>query len=286
MNLYSKPASSFDVFDASTLVPLGRAEKNIAFCIFSFKTIIMKNNNRNKKNKNRTKKVPRTENRFRRDQDLESLHAVRIHPLLRGSSPFPPYMVRKMTFFEPNLIIQGASTAVLKEWRINSAFDPDVLLGGGTVAGYNELAKIYNQYRVEKVRVRYNVAGNEPGLPVIFGLVFRDLQPSTKLLLYGDYVNALEVAPTTGPNLVGEASGQSVFRSPWYPIHMGDIVGDRLTYLSDLSYSSSVSGNPTQLLWMALLAFSPSSSNLTNGIAVTMYIEMTVRWFSGQVVLE
>lgn len=242
-----------------------------------------RNNNNNKKNNKNNKNKKRRENRY---VELDILTSSRVPRNLKGSSPFPPTMTRKMTLFEPNLTLVSAANFGFKEWRINSAFDPDPVLGGGTIAGYNELAKIYNQYRVEKVNVKFSVANNETVLPITFGLVFRDIQPSTKIINYADAVNALEVAPTTGPFAVGINTGMDIFRSRRYKISLGDIVGDELFYRTDGSFQALVTVNPAALLWMAFIFLSPTAVALPLGLELVITIEFTIKWFSGQVVLE
>jgi hypothetical protein len=207
-----------------------------------------------------------------------------------SNSPFPPFMMRKLTFFEPNLVLQSAASFLVREWRINDVYDPDPLLGGGTVAGFNELAAIYRLWRVENFRVRFEVASNEPALPLTFGIIFRDIRPSTVIAAYADAQNAMEVAPTSGPALVGQTTGNSVYRSPWYKLRPGSIVGNPISYMSDIAYQGtggSAPVSPTQNVWLAFLLLSIGAVNpLTNGAIVHAYMEFTVRWYSGGVVQE
>lgn len=198
-----------------------------------------------------------------------------------GNSPFPMEMIRKLNFYEPNLVLQGANPFIVREWRINSAYDPDPLLGGGSTAGYNKIAAIYGQYRVENFRVRYEVAANEPAIACAFGLIFRDAQPSTTTLTYIDAQNQLEIAPTTGPQIVGETAGMSIYRSKWISIRPSAILGNPIEYMADLSFQSSVTTNPTQTVWLAFIVTSPGALiNLTNGVILNIYMEQTVRFFS------
>lgn len=227
-----------------------------------------------------------------REQQLYTvLNSSRIPKNLMRSSPFPPFMIRKMPFFEPSLIMQNAlSSFVLREWRINDVYDPDPLTGGGTVAGFHELAAIYNLFRVENFQVRYSVSSNEPATALNFGIIFRDARPSLTLLTYADCQNALEVAPTSGPGIVGQTTGTSVFNSPDYKIKPAAVVGNPLAYMADTLFAGlggSAPASPSQQVWMAFIMMSQAPLTLLpNGGIVHIYMEFTARWYSGQVVLE
>jgi len=193
----------------------------------------------------------------------------------------------KLTFFEPTLLLQGASPFVLRRWRVNSAFDPDPLLGGGTLAGFPEIAAIYQVYRVEHFRVRFEIAANEPSVPVNFSLIFRDSDPGLTIATYADAQNASEVSPTTGPNIIGQTTGSSVFRSSWYKIQPSSILGNPMAYYADNDYSAAVTTNPASLVYMAFILMSTGAGvNLTNGAEVTMFMEFTVRFFGHKNILQ
>lgn len=218
----------------------------------------------------------------------EVLNEARVPRALMGSSPFPMYMIRKLSFYEPNLVLQNPlASFVLKEWRINSVFDPDPLISGGTVSGFPQLAAIYQNYRVENFRVRFEVAGNEPGLPLSIGLCFKDAQPSSTVTTYLRAQDALEVDPTTGPHVIGETTGSSVYRSKWITIKPSAILGNPRSYMSDTAYASAVTTNPPQVVWMAFLLNSPSAIiNLPNGCVLSIFMQFTTRFYSLRTTLD
>lgn len=236
----------------------------------------------NRKGRNRPRKN-------KQQNEIQILNEARVPRNLMRAAPFPMEMVRTLTFFEPNLIIQSFTGAsfVLREWRINSVFDPDPLIGSGSVAGFPQLAAIYQHYRVENFKVRFEVAGNEPALPLSFGLCFKDAQPSLSVTTYLRAQDALEVGPTTGPHVVGETTGQSVYRSKWLKIRPSSILGNPLTYYADADFSASVTSNPPQLVWMAFLLFAPLSTiPLPNGCVLNMYMSFTTRFYSLRTTLD
>jgi len=221
-------------------------------------------------------------NKSRKQSDLYTeLGRTSIPRNLMRSTPFPPFIQRRLALIEPNLLIRDSSnTFVIRDWRINSAYDPDPTLGGGSLTGFNQYAAMYNSYHVSKFRYQYTVASNEPGIPVGFGFIFRDLnRPSLTYATYLECLSALEEAPSTGFQMVGETSGQSVYRSPWYKISPGDVVGKRPSYEFDDDYDAAVNTNPINPVWFSLIALSTTGSNLSNGIIVALNMEFTVKFY-------
>lgn len=208
---------------------------------------------------------------------LEQLMDLKVPKSLTSTSPFPNDMTRKLTFHSVG-VSGGAAAFQIFELRCNAAYQPD---GASSPPAFSQLAAIYNSYKVTHVRVRYNVASNEPAIPVFFGLIFRDAQPSTVITTYTLAVEALDIAPTSGPQLVGETSGMSVYKSRWYKIMPAAIVGNALDYYGSTTFEGGSASNPTDLVWVALVMYSYNSGvNLTNGAFRDIYLEMTTRFYS------
>jgi hypothetical protein len=223
-----------------------------------------------------------TKQQLRQIESVALVPPSRVPKSLMRSSPFPPSETRKLVLNEPNVILQNPlAPFALREWRVNSAFDPDPILGGGTMAGFNAMTHAYQNYLVTKIRVRYEIEGHEPSAPLSFGLKFSDAQPSLGITSYIAAQNALEVAPTTGPSTVGQPDGTSRYRSQWYQINPGSILGNPLQYYADQGFSSAVTTNPNQLVWMALILLSPTALiNLPNGAVCSVYLQLTTKFFS------
>jgi len=217
----------------------------------------------------------------RRRDELLALMAPSIPQNLMRNNPFPQQMVRKLKF-DFTGFLQGASPFILKEFSLNSAFSPDG--SASKPSGFNELAAIYNFYRVINCKIYYRVANNEPAIPVQFGVIMRDTQPSTVITTFALAYNALEIAPSTGLNLVGQTTGMAVYRSQEYEIDLGSVVGNRLEYLTDTSYRGLISTAPNQLIWATfVLLGATAATNLTNGALVEISIEMTTMFYSNNV---
>jgi hypothetical protein len=230
----------------------------------------------------RGKRGGRLTRQNKENQMYSQLNVSTIPRSLMGASPFPPYMVRKLTYFEPGFVLQDPlNPFAIKEWRANDVFDPDPLLGGVSAVGFSELAAIYSLFRVEHVAFRFEVAANESAFAVSFGVSLRDTQPTTSVVSYATAQRFLEIAPTTGPCIVGQAAGQSVYRSAWHKIPISSIVGNPLLVNSDNGWVGTSTTSPAQLAWLAFVALSPGAAlPLPNGVILHMYIEYTTRFFS------
>ncbi len=208
---------------------------------------------------------------------LDRLMDSKIPKSLNGNSPFPNEMTRKLTFHSVG-VSGGAASFQIYELRCNAAYQPDAAT---SPPAFSQLAAIYNSYKVTHVRVRYNISSNEPSIPVFFGLIFRDAQPSTVLTTYTLAVESLSISPTSGPEIVGETTGMSVYKSRWYKIMPAAIVGNALDYYGSTTFEGGASANPTDLVWVALVMYSyASGTNLTNGAFRDFYLEMTTRFYS------
>jgi len=236
----------------------------------------MKNNNNN--NRNNNKKTKYTEKEL-----YTKLTNSRIPKSLMGNSPFPPSELINLSYDEPTLVLQGAVSYVVREFRLNSAYDFDPLLGGGTMSGYASAIARYALYHVEHTWIKYTAVSNESstGTPITFGLIYRDTQPSTTITSYALAQSALGQAPSSGYNMVGTSLGNSVYRSPTYSINPGDIIGKPLTYQAEQGYDGSATTNPVQVIWCAIIVLAPTAViNLTNGLIVSLNVRLRTRFYS------
>lgn len=242
--------------------------------------------NQNRKNK-KGKGPRRPKNRRRRRGNrltpgglYEKLGSDRVPRSLFGASPFPMSMDRNLTFQE-NILLQGANPYLVKDFRANSCYDPDAAIGGGTVVGFLLMSNIYQNYFVRKISWRYTLSSNEPSVPVNFGFVLRDKQPSTTYVSWAECQYALNEAPTTRMNTVGETSGMGIYRSPEYSVDLGTVIGKKLTYMSDVDYSAAVTTNPSQIVWLSFMLLGATSSTaLTNGAILNLSITFHTHFWS------
>lgn len=200
---------------------------------------------------------------------------------LMGSFPFPVSLKTQLCF-QKNFVLQGAADHVVHDLMLNSLHTFDFT--GGTTdefSGSAALALIYNLYHVERVNFSFTAVGNETGQGVWFGIILKDAQPSVQLTSYALVQNALEVAPTTGPIVVGETTGMAIYRSRNYDISLGNVLGNTASYMADTTYTAVFGNDPAQRLWMGLLAYSAiPTTDIPNGVIVSLRVELTVRAYS------
>jgi hypothetical protein len=192
-----------------------------------------------------------------------------------------------MRYLDPSIIYKNAlASFFVREFQINSLFDPDPLIGGGSVSGYSDLVNLYNRNIVTHVRLSVDMVNIEPGTVVGAYLIFRDVQPSTVILSQLDAISSAEVAPATRVKMMGTVSGQPRCRLR-ARIPLATIIGRPLEYLTDISYAASANSNPPQLLWAAIVLFTYTPLTLlVNGVAVAATLDFRTNWYSGQKALD
>lgn len=256
-----------------------------------------RNNNSNNNNRQRNRRPRRARRNRRRNgrnvnqnqqMILSEMNHTRVPRSLHGNEPFPPQMTRRMRYTDPVLILKNAAASfALREFKLNDLFDPDPLLGGGSVSGYTQLSQIYNRNLVTHVEMNFSLVNIEPTAVIGAYLIFRDRQPSTFILSYNDAISSTEVAPCTRPIAMGVSTGNpraSILRKK---IALSAILGRPLEYLTNEIYTSTSNTSPAQVMWGALVIFSFTPLTLiANGVTSIMSIDFTTKWYSGQNVLQ
>jgi len=231
--------------------------------------------------KNTVKTNSKKTRQLSEDEIIEKIMSQRIPKNLLRSSPIPTTMTRKLTFLFSGQVNDVANSWKVMDFRLNGVFSPDNV---GTPGGFNEISAMYLLYVCTHVKWKFDVIGNEPAIGLGFGMICRDAQPSTIINTYLKAKNSLEISPSTGTFLTGQTTGQSVFRSNYYKIKPGEVLGNIFSYYGNFNYSSVVTSNPAQLLWLSFVLISLVNSPLTNGCLLSLTMEMTTRFYSTSVV--
>ncbi len=210
-----------------------------------------------------------------------------IPKVLMRPSPFPPSVHNWLTF-NTSFVVQGAVQFKLHEFALNTLYNFNVT--GGTThdfSGDNQLATIYESYHVERVEVRLQFQTNETTQGVIVGFVFRDSAPSTTVTTLAKAMNAMEITPAMPPLLIVPIAGNPGVRTQVMNVPLGSIVGNPLSYASDLAYTSSYGNfDPTQFVFGALIVCANGGANLTNGVTVLATFRLYVRSYSLRNLME
>lgn len=83
--------------------------------------------------------------------------------VLRQPGRFTPdNLFCTLVYNDPTVIRAPSSTSKVMNYSLrSSAYDPDPLLGGGSIPGYAELSNLYKYVRVEKINANIQVANLE-----------------------------------------------------------------------------------------------------------------------------
>jgi len=235
-------------------------------------------NTKSIKTKNKKSQIGKKSTKEKENEVYESLSGGKLSKDMKVNSPFPPEMMIKMSYIEPTQILQGASQFLTKRWRITDIYDPDPLLGGGTVSGYNEITKIYGRYRVLKHSFSFTVVNNEPSIPINFGFIMRVDDPTSSIGTVQDCIDSLETSPSTGPKMVGTTGGMSVYRSKIIKTDPGVMLGDKLNYMADSNWTGVTGASPSNNMYLVFIMYSVSG-NLTNGCILSINQWYTTRWY-------
>jgi len=208
-------------------------------------------------------------NKKRKIRTIKPISAVRMskgvfYPL---QPPQMPIRLRVIT----NATLSGAVPAFVKRWNTNSAFQPET--GGGTAAtpGFSHWALLYGYYRVVSYEYNFTALNNE----------------AFSVTIYSTNSNA-DPGTTTNSNLganrlswdraVNAKGGIDTYKFVSPSITISEVVGTTSTYIDD-TFRGLVTGNPADITWLGVGAQSISGSNLTNGIALRLELNMNTIFY-------
>jgi len=145
-----------------------------------------------------------------------------------------------------------------------------------------QMFTIYQQALVVEYSYQYDVASNEPAIPVLFGVKESDEQGSTAITTQALARDAFESGFHSNPTLVGQTTGMDIFKSRRITRQNRSIVGNPPSYDSDIQYTQTASGtDPAAKTFLTFIAISPlPATNITNGIIVKLEVSLKVKFFS------
>jgi len=226
------------------------------------------------------------------EQLYRSLEKTRVPKEFLGNVPVANLERKRMAFYEPNLnIVPGGVAFYVKDWRINSVYDPDPLIGGGTVSGFTQFSALWNIYRVDRFRFRYEMCSLETTVPLQFYFVYRDYQPSTNINTYALCQANVEVVGSSEAHILGVLNGNNIYRSggknrdteaQWTQwINPGTFSGDPLLYRASAGFSGTGAANPSSVVWLGLVVMAEGSGGtIPNGFTIMVHMEFDVTWWS------
>lgn len=156
-------------------------------------------------------------------------------------------------------------------FNLNSLFDPNRTGIGHQPYGYDQLAGLYNRYRV--IRTSYVISGiqaDSPGTNVRIGA-----QPANDIILYGN-LSAMCEAPRS-KFIVQGAQGSPLKTLKGFS-HIPSLMGrTRPEYMADDRYSAAVGSSPAEFAILNVMGATLGDAGVTINAVITM--EFTVEWF-------
>lgn len=157
-------------------------------------------------------------------------------------------------------------------FNINSLFDPDRTGTGHQPYGFDQLAAMYNRYRVLKIRwiVNFGPTTNNPVEAVVVpvnGLLNSAIASSST------FENACElpfakalIVPNAGDSTKLKVKGQ---------LSLNELNGVTMTeYLADDRFESQVGSSPAEVITLYIGVYNPSANTVANSVLVELYYEV------------
>lgn len=210
----------------------------------------------------------------------EEYYLPNIPRSLQQASPFPPAMIKdfpaKFTY-----AAQAGATFSVRDYQINSMFNLDS--SGGTTNSYSgttAVSGIYDIYHVLATSVRVTLLGADSTQEITACIIFRDVQPSTVITTRAQAIQASEVQPASRLITATSVAGmnRAVVTTGW--VDIGDVLGNPLSYASDVAYTANFGSDPNNKYWMDILTWSTGGTASVTGAILLVEIQSIIRFFS------
>ncbi len=179
---------------------------------------------------------------------------------------------RSYTSLKYNTIINlsnAATTGASHKFKLNSIFDPDDTGAGHQPYGFDTVSSIYSKYTV--IKVRYEIEFGPTSNRLMVGILTSSQSP-TSVTTAATYTLAAE-SPFSKSKVLAFSGGiPATFKGS---VTMNELMG--LTpqqLISDDQYSASVTSDPSQLVYLMIFSYNPTSTNpVVTDVNVTLWME-------------
>lgn len=185
--------------------------------------------------------------------------------------PIPNRYICKMKYAES--ITTNASGQF--QFRLNSLFDPNSTGVGHQPYGFDNLALLYNRYRVVSCGWRIQAPSSTAGSPFVVGCL-----PSNDVLVtWSDFGQMAENPRTKYVTNNPGAPVATLTGKSYLPRLMGR---SRAQYMADDNYQAIVTTNPAENAILYLATFSATTGVAIPAIAINVVLEYTVEFFDAK----
>jgi len=219
---------------------------------------------------------------LQRHRLLLSLSIAATHYLSKGKkSPYPSTQQHVCTYALSVQLFTGINTYNLIEGKLNDISNPTGSTPATPAMGYNFYKAVYRIFRVYKNRIFVKVTNTESVTPINFYVILSDTQPSTFITSWDDCVVFSSSPLASKTLLVPGDQANSLVELPFIDIFTGDVLGNPLSYYSDIGYSGSDIAAPTQNLWWAFVSYAADgATSYADGLKVTAEILYSTEFYS------
>jgi len=175
----------------------------------------------------------------------------------------------RLTFLDPHMYItlryaENISTSVAtlagsnQIFRLNSIFDPNAAVGGTQPYGYDQVAALYNRYRVLKTRWKIIFAASTAGYVAVVVPVNGALSSAVSDLVTLTSASMVPFAKYFNYNLGAQpprTSGSMNLNV------LGGVA--RVEYLTDDRFEAQIGANPAEVISLNIGIYNPSGGTIT-----------------------
>lgn len=188
---------------------------------------------------------------------------------LKSLGPIPARYITKHKYSTAMVLSSGNSYSWL--FNLNSLYDPDRTGVGHQPYGYDQLATLYNRYRVIKCSYTINgIQSDTPGASIRIAA-----QPSNDIISYSDLSSMVE-SPRTKFICQGSAGSPLKTLHGWsyIPSLMGR---NKAQYMADDRYSADVGSSPQEYAILQIKGATSVDTGASINVMVTL--EYTTEWY-------
>lgn len=193
----------------------------------------------------------------------------------RSLQPIPSRYICKMKY-ATTISTDGSGQYI---FNLNSLYDPDRTSFGHQPLGFDNLALLFNRYRVISCGWRIQMPSTSGGTPILVSTL-----PSNDASMTFADSSVIQENPRAKYVLQNPGAPSVVLSGKSYlPALMGRT---KLQYMSDDLYQSIVTTSPTELGLLYVGAFNGGTGAPFPGIALNVILEFTCEWFDVKHMLQ
>lgn len=219
---------------------------------------------------------PRILRRKRRVVRRRPIRRAKTTLVNKSLQPIPDRYICKMKYATS---VTTAAANGQYVFRLNSLFDPDFSGVGHQPYGFDNLALLYNRYRVVSCGWRIQQPSRTDGSPIIVAA----LPSNDAALLWADYGEMAENPRT-----------KYVTNNPGAPVatlsgkqYLPRLIGrTRAQYMADDNYQSVVNTNPVEQAFLYLNTFLGQTGVPVGSVPLNVVLEYSVEFFDAKHILQ